>query len=114
MDRERLNALFTPESLMSLQGAALVALLIPNVLTYLIGDPFRPYEKWVGFTIAMILAIFIATRSTEKGAMKWVIAVLNGFLIFAASAGLTDMLGPQGVGLGPTPSHPPFFHSWFG
>jgi hypothetical protein len=113
MNRERINALFTQESLLSLQGAALVALIIPNVLTYLIGAPFLPYEKWVGFGIAMILALFIASRSTETGAMKWVIALLNGFLIFAASAGLTDMLGPQTVGAGPGPSGLPFFHSWF-
>ena len=116
MNTARLNSLFTPESLLSLQGAALIALIIPNVLTYLIGASFLPYEKWLGFGIAMVLALYIAYRSSETGAMKWLIALLNGFLIFAASAGLTDIFGSQALtGVGPSaPGHIPFFHSWFG
>jgi hypothetical protein len=115
MDSTKFNSLFSTESLMSLQGAALVTLIIPNVLTYLIGAAFLPYEKWVGFGIAMLLALFIASRSTEAGAMKWTIALLNGFLIFAAAAGLTDMLGgpPVSTVVPTEPGQIPFFHSWF-
>lgn len=118
MNIQRINSLFTKESLMSLQGAALVALVVPNVLTYLIGPPFQPFEKWVGFAIALALALYIAVQSTEKGAMKWLIAVLNGFLIFAAATGLTQVLGAATGGrpiTGPEgePGRLPFFHSWY-
>lgn len=115
MNTQKLNALFTRESLLSLQGAALVTMVIPNVLAYLIGSSFYPYEKWLGFGIAMLLALYIAAQSTERGGMKWLIAVLNGFLIFAAAAGLTQVLGAVSVsGLGPSaPSGRPFFHSWY-
>ena len=120
MDTQKINALFTAESLLSLQGAALVAMVIPNVLTYLIGPAFAPLEKWLGFGIAMLLALYIAARSTEKGLMKWLIGLLNGFLIFAAAAGLTQVLGsasphagrpPTAPGFGPGGSQ--FFHSWY-
>lgn len=118
MNTQKINALFTVESLMSLQGAALVALVVPNVLTYLIGPAFLPYEKWIGFAIAMALALFIASRSTGQGAMKWLVTVLNGFLIFAAAAGLTQVLGAASDGrpiTGPdsVPGRLPFFHSWY-
>jgi len=115
MNTDKINALFTRESLLTLQGAALAAMIIPNVLTYLIGATFLPYEKWLGFGIAMAFAIYIATRSKEKGILKWVIAVLNGFLIFSASAGLTDMLGGvRTADVSPiSPAGIPFFHSWF-
>ncbi|HEY6072530.1 MAG TPA: hypothetical protein VIV15_03845 [Anaerolineales bacterium] len=120
MNTQKINALFTTESLMSLQGAALVAMVIPNVLTYLLGPAFAPLEKWVGFGIAMLLALYIASRSTEKSPMKWLIGVLNGFLIFAAAAGLTQVLGAASGGghttTGPDSGGPeplPFFHSWY-
>jgi hypothetical protein len=115
MNTGRINALFTAESLMSLQGAALVALIVPNVLTYLIGPAFLPFEKWVGFAIALSLALYIASRSTDKGAMKWLVAVLNGFLIFSAATGMTEVFGAAAAGsLGPSaPGQLPFFHSWF-
>ena len=41
----KLDGLFTFESLLSLQGAAAATLLIPNVLQYLFGAGFQPYEK---------------------------------------------------------------------
>ncbi len=118
MNTQKINALFTVESLTSLQGAALVAMVVPNVLTYLIGPSFAPLEKWLGFGIAMLMALFIASRSTETGVMKWVIGVLNGFLIFAAAAGLTQVLGASSGGrpiTGPdgVPVRLPFFHSWY-
>jgi len=115
MNTQKINALFTAESLMSLQGAALVAMVIPNVLTYLIGPAFAPLEKWLGFGIAMLLALYIAARSTEKGLMKWLVGILNGFLIFAAAAGLTQVFGALG-GSAQGPSSPgrlPFFHGWY-
>ncbi|MGE5248981.1 MAG: hypothetical protein ACM3QS_02110 [Bacteroidota bacterium] len=116
MNTEKVNALFTKESLLSLQGAALVTLIVPNVLTFLIGASFQPYEKWVGFVIAMLMAFYIALQSSETGAQKWLIAVLNGFLIFAAAGGLTDVLGAVlgGESVPVTPGgRLPFFHSWF-
>jgi hypothetical protein len=115
MNIDRINALFTKESLMSLQGAALVTLVVPNVITFLVGSAFLPYEKWLGFVIAMGMAIYIASQSSDTGAQKWVIAILNGFLIFAAAAGLTDVLGAlSGVESAPiVPGRVPFFHSWY-
>ena len=41
---EKLDELFTLQSLLSLQGAAFAALLVPNVLTYLVGDVFRTWK----------------------------------------------------------------------
>jgi hypothetical protein len=115
MKTDRINALFTRESLMSLQGAALVTLVVPNVITFLVGSAFLPYEKWLGFVIAMGMALYIASQSSETGIQKWGIAILNGFLIFAAAAGLTDVLGSlSGIESVPDVSgRVPFFHSWF-
>lgn len=115
MNTERINSLFTKESLLSLQGAALAAVIIPNVLTSLIGAAFMPFEKWAGFGIAMLFALYIARQSTDQGVQKWLIAVLNGFLIFTAAAGMTDVLGgsrPPTMVPG-SPDKIPFFHSWY-
>jgi hypothetical protein len=94
-----------------------VTLLVPNVLAYLIGSSFAPYEKWVAFIIAMLLAFLIALQASDKSATKWILAVLNGFLIFASAVGLTQALSSSaGVGLGTsgaTGERVPFFHSWY-
>ena len=90
-------------------------MILPNVITYLIGPAFLPFEKWVGFGIAMLFAVYIALQSTDRGVLKWLIAVLNGFLIFSAAAGLTDVLGgARSPSLSPIPPDGiPFFHSWY-
>ena len=114
MNKQAIDSLFTTESLLTLQGSALVTLLVPNVLRYLIGSSFAGYEKWVGFAIAMVLAFLTATQATKKDWMTWVLAFFNGFLIYSSAVGLTTALA-SGVqpGLSGVSSPVPFFHSWY-
>lgn len=115
-----LDALFTLTSLLSLQGAAAASLLVPNVLTYLIGANFKPYEKWVAFAIAMALALVTAYLATDANVLKWLVAVFNGFLIFASAVGVNEMASRSAAGnVGTLSSEaksanikPKFFHSW--
>lgn len=114
MDRKVIDSLFTKESLLTLQGSALVTLMVPNVLRYLIGPDFAGFEKWVGFAIAMLLALLIASQASEKTWITWVLAVFNGFLIFASAVGLTTALAPgTEPGLSGASGQVPFFHNWY-
>jgi hypothetical protein len=114
MNREILDSFFTKESLLSLQGSVALTLLVPNVLAYLIGSSFAPYTKWVAFGVAMLLAFLVASQAPERSVTKWVLAVLNAFLIFASAVGLTVALGSGATGMsagggGVTP----FFQDWY-
>jgi len=82
--------LFTLESLLSLQGAALASLLVPNVLGYVIGKNFDKYRKYISLLIAFGLAFLVASLS-KIGGIGWVVAVFNGFLIFASAVGINQM-----------------------
>jgi len=114
MSKTAFDGLFTKESLASLQGAAAATLLVPNVLTYLIGSSFHPYEKWVGFGIAMLLSLVVAAQAPKKGWVKWVAAILNGFLIYASAVGLTHaMSAPAKLGDASGGGPLGFFHSWY-
>ncbi len=90
LSSDALSQLFTLESLLSLHGAATAAVLVPNVLVYLVGAPFVPYAKWVSFAIAAGLAFLAAGLATEAGEVKWVVAAFNAFLIFAAAVGVNE------------------------
>jgi hypothetical protein len=90
-ERSNVNALFTSDSLVSLQGSTAAALLVPNVLVHLVGSSFAPFAKWVAFGIAMSLALLVANRASETGRFKWIVAVLNGFLIFASAVGINQV-----------------------
>lgn len=110
-----LNSLFTLTSLLSLQGAAAASLLVPNVFTYLIGANFKPYEKWVAFAIAMVLSLVTAFIATDTNILKWLVALFNGFLIFASAIGVNEMAAraaPQPGTLSGKNTKPSFFHSW--
>ncbi|OQY97283.1 MAG: hypothetical protein B6D41_03760 [Chloroflexi bacterium UTCFX4] len=110
-----LNALFTLSSLLSLQGATAASLLIPNVLTYLIGLQFKPYEKWTAFAIALLLALVTAFLATDANNLKWLVAIFNGFLIFASAVGLNEMAARTRQTPGTfsaTSTRASFFHSW--
>ena len=106
---KKLNGLFTLESLMSLQGAAAATVLIPNVLWHLFGAGFQPYQKWVAFVIAMGLSLFVAGKASEKGWTKWMVAVFNGFLIFASAVGVNQVAV---AGTPPAETNNQFFQTW--
>jgi hypothetical protein len=112
-EHSNINGLFTLDSLLSLQGAAAAALLVPNVLAYLIGPGFQSYEKWVAFVIAMGLALWTAYRAPKKDSSKWLLAILNGFLIFASAIGVNQAAATASATSAPQPAQPPFFHNWF-
>ncbi len=114
-----LDSLFTVTSLLSLQGSAAAAVLIPNVIGYLIGEKFDKYRKWTSLAIAMALA-FLAAFMVDDGPLKWLVAVFNGFLIFASAMGLNQLprrnrskvtAGDKDQELS-LPKIPRFFKSW--
>jgi hypothetical protein len=84
------------------------ALLVPSVLLNLIGDTFKPSAKWVSFGIAMLLSLLVAYFATEKDAMKWVVALFNGFLVYASAVGIN-----QGAAGGARLGRRGGFRSWF-
>ena len=88
---DSLESLYTGASLLSLQGSAAAALLVPNVLGNLIGERFDPWRKWTSLGIAMGLALLAAGLATEAGGIKWVVAFFNGFLVFASAMGLNQL-----------------------
>jgi hypothetical protein len=105
---EKLDELFTLESLLALQGAATAALLVPNVLAYLFGEEFKPYKKWVSFVVAMGLAFLVAILAETDAWTKWIVASFNGLLIFASAIGLNEkIIGSTALG------RKRFFESWF-
>jgi hypothetical protein len=105
---DNLDSLFTVQSLLSLQGSAAAALLVPNVLAYLIGDKFNPYKKWVSFVVAMALSYLVAILAPDVDWAKWVLAFFNGCLVFASAVGIN-----QAAGSGTTLGDRRFFGSWF-
>jgi hypothetical protein len=119
LDSRGLSSLLSRESLTSLQGAAAVTLLVPNVLAYLFGVEFRAYEKWVGLVVAVVIGFVVTQRPRSVDWTWWVVALLNGLLIYSAAVGLTTMLGvavdPGGMATMAegTGGRLPFFHSWY-
>lgn len=88
------DTLFTIESLLSLQGGALASLLVPNVLGYVIGKKFNKYRKYISLLIAFSIAFFVAFLSKISW-IGWVVAIFNGFLIFASAVGINQMTTSQ-------------------
>lgn len=90
MNTPTLDALFTMQSLLSLQGSAAAAFIVPNVLGYLVGGKFDPYRKWVSFGVALILAYLVAILAPTADWTKWILAFFNGFLVFASAVGINE------------------------
>jgi hypothetical protein len=112
MQPANLDSLFTLESLLSLQGATVAALLVPNAAGVLLGDRVRPWRPWLSLLVAMGLAALVAYLATETSPVKWIIAFFNGLLIFMAAVGGNEGASGARGGASDASGQRRFFSSW--
>ncbi|MDD2890339.1 MAG: hypothetical protein PHE49_06840 [bacterium] len=91
MNTTQLDALFTPESLLGLQGAVAASLLVPNTVCYLFGQKADKHRKWLSLIVALGLAFMTASIAPTQSGMKWLLAFFNGLLIFSSAAGMNQI-----------------------
>jgi hypothetical protein len=81
--------LFTTGSMLTLAGATLITSIITNTCQH----AFNWNPKWLGLVVAIIVMLVGALLTPEAKAVNYVMAVINGFLVYASSAGIMQMSG---------------------
>lgn len=89
-----IDQLFTADSLLTLQGAAAVTYLVPNVLGAIIPMHDR-VRALIALIIALGLSFLAATLGDQQGLLTWVVAVFNGFLIAGSALGFNQVTRPR-------------------
>src|SRR5688572_29428887 len=88
------DQLFTTDSLLTLQGSAAVAWLVPNVLGSIFPIPDRLRAAFA-LLIALGLSFYAATLGDGEGFTRWLVALLNGFLIAGSALGFNQATRPR-------------------
>jgi hypothetical protein len=110
---------FTIGSLATLAGATGATLVVTNTAKQAFGFS----RAWFGLLIAQVICVGLAIQAKRSGS-DYVIAVLNGCLVYLSAAGASDAAGgKQQAGDRATPRGPEalpkpqgwraFFGSWF-
>jgi hypothetical protein len=85
-----IDQLFTADSLLTLQGAAAVSYLVPNVLGAIVTIPDR-VRALMALVIALGLSFLAATLGEQQGGITWLVALFNGFLIAGSALGFNQV-----------------------
>jgi SNF family Na+-dependent transporter len=80
---------FTAGSMLTLAGATVITTLITNSCQY----AFNWNPKWLGLVVGIIITITGTIFTTDPKAVNFVMAVINGFLVYASSTGIMQMVG---------------------
>lgn len=81
---------YTIDSFLDPQVIVAWVILIPTVLGTLIDRPwFHGLEKYISFIAAVVFTLIGASMATSQPGWKWLIAILNAFLIYASAYGIT-------------------------
>jgi hypothetical protein len=100
--------LFTPESILTLTGATGATYVVCAGLQQALN--FNP--KWLALAIAQVLALAGTYATQPQDLVHYLIAIVNGFLIYCTALGVNSTLAPPSSG-GPVskgftvPSAPP-------
>lgn len=86
-----MNEFFTLESLLSFGGATAVVLLVTTVAGMLVGEAAKPYLKHLALVVAVGLMLLGAAVTPDPAWTKWIVAVVNGFVVFLAAVGANQL-----------------------
>ena len=82
------NQLFTVESLQSMQGLSFATWLISSVLCLFVGKR----KLLVTLGVALVLSVLATTMGEDRRWQLYVVAIINGFLIFFMAIGGNKVL----------------------
>ncbi len=118
------SSLFTPQTLFTFTGAVIATALVPNVIATVADLPPRAL-RLIALIVALTLAFLMAFLAEDADWVKWIVAFINGLLIYLSALGANETLSR---GMGRAPTQPPslagtavgggeekrkFFDSWF-
>lgn len=84
---------YTIATLFTLGGSATAVWLITSVIGYLfeIKDS-KKLKKWLGIILSLALALAGATQVLDRSLLTWLVAVVNGFLIYLTAVGANTIV----------------------
>lgn len=80
---------FTSESFATFAGATSITVIIANGIQ----RAFNYNPKWLALMVAICVCEIAVFLAKESSAGNYLIAILNGFLVFSAAGGLTALPG---------------------
>lgn len=86
-----MNEFFTLEYLLSFGGATAVVILVTTVIGMLVGEAVKPHLKWVALVVALGLTMLGAAVTPDPAWTKWIMAAVNGFVVFLAAVGANQL-----------------------
>jgi len=112
---EAASEFFTTQTLQSFGGATLVTVVVPNAIR--LASSGRINAPWVGFVVAQLICLAVVYSAVPTGGggqpiSAYLVAVLNGCLVFSSAAGATAIGGaslgandvPRSDDFGPPPT----------
>ncbi len=89
---------FSISTLFTLSGLSLAVWIITSVIGYLFESPnIEKIKKWIGLGLSFTLVLFGATLIKERTMLTWVVAVVNGFLVFLTAVGINTVASKRPV-----------------
>ncbi len=76
----------------TLGGAVLATVVVTNGLCYAFGWS----QKYVGLVVSLGVSVAGAVLGGAMSGEQWVIAVLNGFVIYSSAVGVASIQPPRG------------------
>ncbi len=93
------NDFYTVATLFSLTGSATAVWIITGVIGYLLEPKdSKNLKKWIGLILSLVFALLGSTLVEERSPLIWVVAVVNGFLIYLAAVGANTVVARATTG----------------
>lgn len=85
---------YSASTLFTLSGSASAVVVVTGVIGHLL-EPMDTgkIKRWLGLIVAIFLSLVGASLAEQRGKIAWLIAFLNGLLIYLTAVGANTILG---------------------
>ncbi|MBL7084113.1 MAG: hypothetical protein ISS41_10885 [Candidatus Aminicenantes bacterium] len=86
----------TTSTLFTLGGSATAVWIITSAIGCLFeSQKIEKIKKWIGLILSLAIVLFGVTLVKEPTMLTWVVAVVNGFLVFLTVLGLNTVVSAR-------------------
>ena len=89
------NDFFTLEYILTFGGATAVVVLVTTVVNLLVGERAKPHLKSIALLTAIAVMLLGAWVSNTRDAATWIMALINGLVVFLAAVGSNQLLADR-------------------
>lgn len=86
---------YTPATFFTLGGMAMGVWVVTSSIGHVVPRTGEQAKRWIGLALSLFFVLVYASLLQDRTLVTWVIATVNGFLVYLTAVGINTVSAPS-------------------